>query len=161
MSFSRKENLKTHIKTHNGVKPYMCPHCDKSFTRKSHSREHMRTHATSTTHPCEMCSETFPSVSELDSHLKDVHKKTFQDRSGGFEAASRHLLKLLDVQTNQDNSGEESSLGPTSVSGNSKDSNSSECSSNVEEIESDTRDSSLSIVEEPIESLVPTPQAVA
>ncbi|KAK3599066.1 hypothetical protein CHS0354_024392 [Potamilus streckersoni] len=39
--FSRRSNLKAHIKIHLGVKPFPCPTCKKNFNRKSNLKVHM------------------------------------------------------------------------------------------------------------------------
>ncbi|KAL3858131.1 hypothetical protein ACJMK2_012742 [Sinanodonta woodiana] len=39
--FSRRSNLKVHVKIHLGVKPFPCPTCKKDFNRKSNLKVHM------------------------------------------------------------------------------------------------------------------------
>ncbi|KAF9269669.1 hypothetical protein L218DRAFT_838846, partial [Marasmius fiardii PR-910] len=44
--FPRPSGLKTHMNTHNNVKPFICefPGCNRSFTVRSNARRHLRTH---------------------------------------------------------------------------------------------------------------------
>ncbi|KAF8782677.1 Zinc finger protein 423 like protein [Argiope bruennichi] len=166
--FTRKENRKSHMKSHTGLKPFMCPHCGKYFSRKCHVKEHMRLHITSTTHPCELCTETFQSLAELKSHLVGAHNKNFDHPCSvcnevfeSSEARDQHLLKDHDVRTSSvEDDLSESSLGQSSSSGDTKDLDSSDGDSNLE-ADSDTRDSPLSIVEEPAETHASAAQTVA
>jgi uncharacterized Zn-finger protein len=39
-----KENLRSHMKCHLGIRPFLCPICSKSFGRKSHVITHLEVH---------------------------------------------------------------------------------------------------------------------
>lgn len=44
-SFTRNINLKAHLDSHNGLKPFACPECGKAFTRKNDMVRHQRIHS--------------------------------------------------------------------------------------------------------------------
>ncbi|GBM38894.1 hypothetical protein AVEN_49755-1 [Araneus ventricosus] len=72
--FSRKDNLKRHMKKHGDHVNHACSQCSMKFYRVDKLQEHMRTHTREKkTYPCEQCDQVFPRMSDLLRHMRTDH----------------------------------------------------------------------------------------
>lgn len=57
-------NLLDHVRMHEGIKPFKCPHCPKSFTQKGNLKKHLIQHELSTLkqrkrYKCSICNKGY------------------------------------------------------------------------------------------------------
>lgn len=75
-TFTRKEHLLRHRRSHTGETPYPCagtcgnPDCSKQFARKEHLKRHTRVHTGENPYPCNECGRSFGRRERLLKHLK-------------------------------------------------------------------------------------------
>jgi KRAB domain-containing zinc finger protein len=74
-SFSRKNNLERHIRTHTGEKPYQCKYCSITYTDQSDLKKHERTHTREKPYVCIIpgCNKEYVNSHSLTSHMKKKH----------------------------------------------------------------------------------------
>ncbi|GBN41025.1 Zinc finger protein 568 [Araneus ventricosus] len=74
-SFSRKDNLIVHYRTHTGEKPYPRDKYKKKLTTHSNLYNHSRTHTGERPYKCPICKKAYMSTSNRNDHYKNVHNK--------------------------------------------------------------------------------------
>ena len=91
--------LKTHQKTHTGLKEHICHVCDASFTTNGSLTRHMMIHSTLLPFKCPLCQENFRTA-----FLCKKHMKTHREQGAGAdgedsegERPKRHRSTIIQI----------------------------------------------------------------
>jgi uncharacterized Zn-finger protein len=72
-SFSKKPNLKSHLVTHSGERPFACRQCAMAFTRKHDLKRHLISiHSISKPYKCIFCPASFYRMGSVKQHLLNI-----------------------------------------------------------------------------------------
>nr|XP_020820168.1 zinc finger protein 711 isoform X8 [Phascolarctos cinereus] len=73
-----QSNLKTHMKAKHGtVLPYKCEHCPQAFSEEAELQQHLELFQGHKTHQCPHCDHKSTNSSDLKRHIISVHTKDF------------------------------------------------------------------------------------
>ena len=68
-SYTLKNILLAHLRTHYGIKPFVCSYCGKSFNEKGNLKTHIRIHTGERPFKCKKCNKGFKALGQLKDHL--------------------------------------------------------------------------------------------
>jgi hypothetical protein len=68
-SYTLKNILLAHLRTHYGIKPFVCSYCSKSFNEKGNLKTHIRIHTGERPFKCKKCNKGFKALGQLKDHL--------------------------------------------------------------------------------------------
>ena len=78
-TYTLKNKLLAHLRTHFGIKPYICNICSKKFNDKGNLKTHLRIHTGERPYKCKVCYKAFKTEGQLREHFGSHYRdKPFQ-----------------------------------------------------------------------------------
>ncbi|XP_014255425.1 zinc finger protein 250-like [Cimex lectularius] len=77
-TFSHRNSLLYHVRSHSGRRPHQCDVCGKAFFAANALRVHMRMHSGDKPYKCEDCGRNFRQWGDLKYHMTSIHSNTKQ-----------------------------------------------------------------------------------
>ena len=90
--FVSKQNFERHVETH-GQNKHQCEICNKTFTTKNYLTEHKRTHREPEEYSCDKCLKVFGSKSALRLFIR--RRPGFVNKILRFEQEGEHIHQIL------------------------------------------------------------------
>lgn len=102
-AYKHKHALEIHVGMHNGINPFQCSFCNKCFTQKGALMRHLPMHTGETPYQCELCGKRFVHHTSYNMHaLSHTGKKSYQCHVCDLSLLSTsHLKRHMRVHTGE------------------------------------------------------------
>ena len=77
-TFTRSDDLRSHVRIHTGDRPYKCQFCKKAFNWSGNLRQHERIHTGERPYKCQFCSKRFTLSGNLRKHECNHRRQSVQ-----------------------------------------------------------------------------------
>lgn len=99
-AYKHKHALEIHVGMHNGINPFQCSFCNKCFTQKGALMRHLPMHTGETPYQCELCGKRFVHHTSYNMHaLSHTGKKSYKCHVR-FTLMNRTLFSYGKIETN-------------------------------------------------------------